>query len=228
MKRNKKKKAAFRGPLPVIVMVLMIVIFVSGVSAQDNYIHFRNAQELQDHFRYKGDGSILVSGHRGGREPGFPENSIEGFQNVLNKMSAFFEIDPRLTKDSVIVLMHDATLDRTTNATGKVSDYTWAELQSVRLKDAEGNVTPYKIPTLEEVIRWSKGKTIIDLDKKDVPLEMTAALIKKLKAEDHVMLTVFTGAEAQFYYERFPKIMFSVYARNKREYEDIAISGVPH
>jgi glycerophosphoryl diester phosphodiesterase len=98
MKRNKKKKAAFRGPLPVIVMVLMIVIFVSGVSAQDNYIHFRNAQKLQDHFRYKGDGSILVSGHRGGREPGFPENSIEGFQNVLNKMSAFFEIDPQLTK----------------------------------------------------------------------------------------------------------------------------------
>lgn len=49
---------------------------------------------------------------------GYAENCIEGLENVLTQMPAFFEIDPRLTKDSVIVLMHDATLDRTT--TGKV------------------------------------------------------------------------------------------------------------
>ena len=66
----------------------------------------------------------------------------------------FFEIDPRLTKDSVIVLMHDVTLDRTTNATGRLADYTWEELQDVSLKDSEGNVTSCRIPTLEGVIEW--------------------------------------------------------------------------
>jgi glycerophosphoryl diester phosphodiesterase len=48
-----------------------------------------------------------------------------------------FEIDPRITKDSVVVLMHDATLDRTTTGTGRVADHTWAELQQLRLKDAD-------------------------------------------------------------------------------------------
>ncbi|MEA4903345.1 MAG: glycerophosphodiester phosphodiesterase family protein [Petrimonas sp.] len=169
----------------------------------------------------------MISGHRGGQELGYPENSIEGFQYVLTQMPAFFEIDPRLTKDSVIVLMHDATLDRTTDATGKLSDYTLAELQSVRLKDYEGNITSARIPTLEEVIKWSKGKTVINLDKKDVPLQMIVELIKKHKAEKYVMLTVHTGAQARYYSDKLPGIMLSVFARNDEEFEDIVISGVP-
>lgn len=183
--------------------------------------------DLRDFFAYKPDAEIIISGHRGGQEPHFPENSLEGFQNVLNQMPAIFEIDPRLTKDSVIVLMHDATLDRTTNASGKLSDYTWAELQSVRLKDSDGNVTKLKIPTLEEVIRWSIGKTVVNLDKKDVPLDMIVDMIRNCKAEKHIMITVHTGAQARYYYDRFPDIMFSVFARNAKEYEDISISGVP-
>lgn len=182
---------------------------------------------LHEHFHYKADGSILVSGHRGGREKGFPENSIEGFENVLRQLPAFFEIDPRLTKDSVVVLMHDATLDRTTTASGRLCDYTWAELQKVRLKDYDGNVTPCRIPTLEEAIVWSKGKTVINLDKKDVPMERIVSLIRKHKAEDHVMLTVHTGAQARYYYDRLPGIMLSAFMRNDAEYEDMAISGVP-
>ena len=196
-------------------------------SENQHYISFNSLDEARQYFAYKGDGSILVSGHRGGREAGYPENSIEGFQNVLNQMTAFFEIDPRLTKDSVIVLMHDNTLDRTTNATGKLSDYTWEQLQSVRLKDSEGDVTDCKIPTLEEAITWSKGKTVINLDKKDVPLQMIVDLIKKHNAQDHVMLTIHTGEQARFYYDQLPGIMMSVFARNAAEYNDIASAGVP-
>ncbi|OJV75588.1 MAG: glycerophosphodiester phosphodiesterase [Bacteroidia bacterium 44-10] len=194
---------------------------------EENYIKFKKLKDTHQYFAYKGDSSILVSGHRGGREAGYPENSIEGFQHVLTQMPAFFEIDPRLTKDSVIVLMHDLTLDRTTNAKGNLSDYTFAELQLLRLKDHEGNITSAEIPTLEEVIKWSKGKTVVNLDKKDVPLQMIVDLIKKHKAEKHVMLTVHTGAQARYYSDRLPGIMLSVFARNDEEFEDIAICGVP-
>jgi glycerophosphoryl diester phosphodiesterase len=212
-------------------LLLFFAVFSFGgeTIAQNtgNFISFKNAKEIYGYFAYKADGSIIVSGHRGGREKGFPENSLEGFQNVLNQMPAMFEIDPRMTKDSVIVLMHDATLDRTTTGKGKLSDYTYVELQSIRLKDSEGNVTPYKIPTLEEVIIWSKGKTVINLDKKDVPLRRVVALIKKHKAEKNVMLTVHTGAQARYYNDRLPGIMLSVFARDAKEYEDMEISGVP-
>lgn len=189
--------------------------------------NYLNISKPQQYFKYKGDGSVLVSGHRGGREKGYPENSLAGFANVLRQMPAFFEIDPRLTKDSAIVLMHDATLERTTNGKGRVCDYTLKELKALRLKDSEGNLTNHRIPTLEEVIKWSKGKTVVNLDRKDVPLKMTAALIKKLHAEDHVMLTVHDGKQARFYYDHFPTIMLSAFSRTMKEYEDLAASGVP-
>lgn len=214
-----------------IIGVSLLLLGATGASSQNinngYYLNFNSSKEVHAYFEYKKGNSIIVSGHRGGREKLYPENSIEGLQNVLNQMPAIFEIDPRLTKDSVIVLMHDATLDRTTNAKGKLSDYTWEELQNIRLKDSEGRITPYKIPLLENVFIWSKGKTIINLDKKDVPINMIADLIKKHNAQDHVMLTVHTGAQARYYYDRFPDIMFSVFARNDKEYEDISISGVP-
>ncbi|WP_229101860.1 hypothetical protein [Bacteroides finegoldii] len=58
-------------------------------------------------------------------------------------------------------------------------------------------------------------------------MAMIAALIKKHKAEGHVMLTVHTGAQARYYYDRFPTIMMSAFARNMKEFEDLSISGVP-
>lgn len=218
---------AFLSKMFVVSILLLAGCSVTERPVKQNYLEFKSAKEIQEFFRYKEGRSIIVSGHRGGREKHFPENSIEGFQNVLEHMPAFFEIDPRLTKDSVIVLMHDVTLDRTTNATGRLADYTWEELQDVRLKDSEGNVTDCRIPTLEEVIVWSKGKTVVNLDKKDVPLEMVAELIEKHRAETHVMLTVHNGEQARFYYDRFPAIMFSAFSRNEKEFEDMMASGVP-
>ena len=224
------KKFNDRSSLSVLSFLLVSLFFLHGCKAkegEENYIKFKKLKDTRQYFAYTGDGSLLISGHRGARVAGFPENSLEGFQFVLARMPAFFEVDPRLTKDSVIVLMHDATLDRTTDATGSLSEYTYAELQSVRLKDHEGNVTTAKIPTLEEVINWSEGKTVINLDKKDVPLPMIVEMVKRLKAEKHVMLTVHTGAQARYYSDHLPGIMLSVFARNDAEFEDIAISGVP-
>ncbi|SHG08339.1 glycerophosphoryl diester phosphodiesterase, partial [Mariniphaga anaerophila] len=213
-------------------VVPMTFLLLSGCSAftqnaGDNYLEFKTTEEIQEFFQYRNDGSVIVSGHRGGLAKDFPENSIEGFQHVLEQMPAFFEIDPRLTKDSVIVLMHDATLDRTTTATGRLSDYTFAELKDVKLKDSDGYATVCNIPTLEEAIKWSKGKTVINLDKKDVPMHMIVELVRKHKAENHVMLTVHTGAQARYYYDRLPSVMLSAFSRNKKEFEDLMISGVP-
>lgn len=213
--------------LPLITLLFLLIAGCGPKDGEENYQKFKKFKDTQDHFAYKTDSTILISGHRGGREAGFPENSIEGFQQVLSKSTAFFEIDPRLTKDSVIVLMHDETLDRTTNGTGKVSDYTWDELQAFRLLDFEGNITTAMIPKLEEVFEWTKKKTVVNLDKKDVPMQMIVDLIKEKKVQNYVMLTVHTGAQARFFYDRLPGVMLSVFARNDAEYEDIAISGVP-
>ena len=81
-------------------------------------------------------------------------------------MPTFFEIDFSFTKDSVMVLMHDLTIDRTTDGKGRVADYTYEELQRFRLVDRDGNVTDYRIPTLAEVLEWGKDKVAFNFENK--------------------------------------------------------------
>lgn len=116
---------------------------------------------------------------------------------------AFFEVDPRITRDSVIVLMYDATLDRTTNDSGKVSNNTWGELQQLNFVDHLGNETEYKIPSLSEIIEWGRGKTIINLDRKDVPLDMTTNIIREMDTESYVLVTVHSAKQSRFYLEKY-------------------------
>ncbi len=192
-----------------------------------NTLQISSVKDLISFYQYTEDRVPLISGHRGGRMNGYPENSMETFENTLSYTPATFEIDPRLTKDSVIVLFHDNTLERTSNGTGKVSDYTWEELQKFRLKDSEGNITNYRIPTLEEAIRWARGKTVLILDKKDVPMERTAQLITDMQAESFVMITVHNGAAARFYYEKNPKFMFEAFVKTKEAIKDYEDNNIP-
>ncbi|PIQ19764.1 MAG: glycerophosphodiester phosphodiesterase [Cytophagales bacterium CG18_big_fil_WC_8_21_14_2_50_42_9] len=211
-------------------LALLLSFKLTWVPAQTSSLHVLNiktSKDLHQFFKYTGPDIPLISGHRGGTTKGYPENCIATFENTLRHTPAFFEIDPRLTKDSVVVLMHDATLNRTTTGTGKVSDYTWAELKQLRLKDADGNVTAYAIPTLDEVIAWSKGKTILNLDKKDVPLAMTARKLREHQAETHVMLTVHSAEQAKFYLNANKNQMFSAFIRNRKEFEDYEKAGIP-
>lgn len=201
--------------------------FTSHAQSKLNVLKIKTAKDLHAYFQFTGNDPILIAGHRGGMVKGFPENSIATFENTLKHTPAFFEIDPRLTKDSVMVLMHDATLDRTTTGKGKLSDYTYEELKKFRLKDAEGNVTDFPIPTLSEVIEWARGKTVLNLDHKDVPLAMTAALIKKHNADAFVMLTVHSAAEMTYYLSQNKNHTFSAFIRNMKEYEDYEKAGVP-
>ena len=211
-------------------LVLVLFFFSQYVQAQsEEKVDTADEMSLKKYFKYTGDGSIIISGHRGNwRNSEYPDNSLEGMQYAAEKVPGiFFEIDPRLTKDSVIVLMHDAMLDRTTDATGKLSDYTFKELDAIRLKDDHVNITAFKIPTLEEVIKWSIDKAVMNLDRKDVPHELIVDLIKKCDAEHSIMLTVHSGAQARYYFDRLPGVMFSAHIRNQKEYDDYAISGVP-
>lgn len=213
-------------------IALLFVMCASGMgylaSAQQlQVLKIKNTKELKEFFRYKGKNTPIISGHRGGMVKGFPENSIETFENTLKYTPAFYEIDPRLTKDGVVVLMHDATLDRTTTGKGKVSDYTYAELQKLRLKDPEGHVTDYKIPTLKEAILWSRGKTMLNLDRKDVPPELTVKILTECK-NDIIMLTVHTPEQAKFYYDHNPKWMFSVLAKTEEAFKEYVAAGIPY
>lgn len=190
-------------------------------------IQIKNTKQLHHFFQWSKGHTPIVSGHRGGMENGLPENSIETFEQTLQHTPAIFEVDPRITKDSVIVLFHDATLERTTNGKGKLADYTLAELKQLYLKDKSGNLTPYRIPTLTEALKWAKGKTILNFDKKDVPLPMLAKAIKEHKAESYTMITVHNGADALFHYQQNPQVMFSAFVKTPEQLAEYEKVGIP-
>jgi len=169
----------------------------------------------------------IISGHRGGATAGFPENCIPAFEHTLSLVPAMFETDPHLTKDSGIVMLHDATLDRITTGHGPLNGATLEAVRSLQLKDADGKATAYHLNTLDEMIRWAKGKTILNLDIKDVPPVMKAALVKQYDAFDYVMFTVHTPAEARFFYDYDHRSRCSAWIMDEKEMKAYEEAGVP-
>lgn len=102
----------------------------------------------------------LVMAHRGGADLA-PENTLAAFRHAVNLDVDLIELDIHLTKDGHIVAIHDDTIDRTTDGTGRVNDLTLAEIQSydasIHFVDPDGH-NPYQegdvtIPTLEAVFQ---------------------------------------------------------------------------
>lgn len=108
--------------------------------------------------------SVLVVSHRGDWRNA-PENSLQAFQNCIDMGVDMVELDLKKTKDGELILMHDNTLNRTTNGTGKPEDFTLAELKELRLKNGAGCLTRHKIPTLRETMLLCKGKILVNVDK---------------------------------------------------------------
>ena len=101
--------------------------------------------------------NIYVAAHRGWKSK-YPENTMEAFKAALTLDVDQLETDVRITRDGELVLIHDATVDRTTNGSGKVCELTLAELKAL---DA-GNGS--KIPTLTELMELVKDHPTITLD----------------------------------------------------------------
>lgn len=113
---------------------------------------FTDADVLAAYLHEGSGAGVLVGAYRGGPEPGYPENAIATFENALRYGPVLIETDVRMSRDSVLFLLHDETLDRTTTGTGRASDHTYTELRTLSLEDNTGAATPYRIPSLEEAL----------------------------------------------------------------------------
>jgi glycerophosphoryl diester phosphodiesterase len=129
---------------------------------------------------------VTFIAHRGGIMPGYPENTLIAYQRAIQLGSRVIEIDLRGTQDGEIVIMHDETIDRTTNGTGKVAEHTLAEL--VLLDAGQGQ----SIPTFAHVLGLMQGtgvKLLLDIKEgRTMNKEQTVRLVRKHKAERLVIV----------------------------------------
>ena len=113
------------------------------------------------------DKNIYVAAHRG-VSASYPENTMPAFKRAIECGCDQIEIDVRITKDNELVVIHDATVDRTTDGTGKVCDFTLAELKvlDAGCKHASGNFAGQGIciPTLIEFMDLIKDHPAMTLD----------------------------------------------------------------
>lgn len=146
------------------------------------------AQERTDALRRKlldPNGDVMVVAHRASHKQ-YPENSIDAIRDAIRLQVDIIEIDVKVSKDGVPFLMHDRTMDRTTNGTGDPEELTWEELQQYNIVD-KGKPTRWKIPTLEAALNVARGNILVDLDIKTDRIDDVMRIVEKTEMQDQVI-----------------------------------------
>lgn len=122
-----------------------------------------------------------------------PENTLAAFQLALDQNADGIELDVMLSADKQIVVIHDSTVDRTTNGSGHVRNMTLAQLKQLDAGNGE------KIPTLEEVLMNFGGKYLINIELKNyatifdgLPVKV-AQMVKSFNLEDTILFSSFNA-----------------------------------
>lgn len=141
---------------------------------------------------------MKVFAHRGysGR---YPENTMLAFKKAYETGADGIELDVQLTKDDVLVVIHDERIDRTTDGIGFVRDYTYEELKKFNASKIHGETSPFEvIPTFDEYCDWVKDTPMItNIELKTGVYyyenieEKTLEIVKKYHLEDRVIFSSF-------------------------------------
>jgi len=183
---------------------------------------------LRNFFKWHAVRVPLVSHHRAGPAPGYPENAIETMDNVLKYGPGLMEIDVAQLADGTLVLMHDDNLDRTTTGTGPLSERTWDEIKDLYLKDNDGAVTNFHIPRLETVLRWTKNKAILTLDiKRGTSFAKVAQAVAKSGAQDYIAVIAYTLPQAEAFHAVAPDMPITITMRDAAEIAAVVASSIP-
>lgn len=131
---------------------------------------------------------VVVACHRGDWR-NYPENSIPAIESIIRMGADIMELDLKLTKDSVLVLSHDKTLDRCTTGKGLVSDYTLDEIKQLRLKRTHGVATDsLRMPTLREALECCKDRICVNVDQGYEYYDMVLAITEELGVTDQILI----------------------------------------
>ncbi|MFZ5816144.1 MAG: glycerophosphodiester phosphodiesterase [Bacillota bacterium] len=133
-----------------------------------------------------------------------PSNTMEAFRKALEQGADILEIDVHLTRDNIVVVSHDETIDRMSNGSGYIKDMTLAELRQYDFgydfTPDGGKTFPYRgkgvrIPTLEELFQaWPDLPVNIELKQTDPPMEAQVwELIQRYQMEEKVLVVSFHG-----------------------------------
>ena len=131
---------------------------------------------------------IVVISHRGDWR-NYPENSLQAIESVIRMGVDIMELDVKMTKDSVLVLMHDKTIDRMTSGKGLISDMTYDSLMTFNMRRAHNIVTDTtKITTLRDALICCKDRILVNVDHAYAYYEEIVKLTEELGVAGQVLM----------------------------------------
>jgi glycerophosphoryl diester phosphodiesterase len=184
--KNKALLSAFI-LLDTIIIALVVVYFL--------------AKPAPDHPYYTDRPAVMVIAHQGGNHL-WPDNTLFAFQNAVDLGADVLEMDLHITSDDVLVIIHDETVDRTTDGSGEVEQMTLAEIKTLdaayRWTRDDGATYPYRgqgisVPTLEEVFQAFPGQRMtIEIKKTERSMAKPfCEMIRKYNMQDRVLVASF-------------------------------------
>lgn len=171
--------------LSILAIVAMIAIYIGSM--------FLPSMLYSHGFDKARIAKRIIVGHRGGAGIG-AENSLTCFKRGIASGADMIEIDIHLTKDGVVVVSHDPTVDRMTNGEGKIEDMTYEEISHLRIESKEGVLTNEHIPTFNQTLELfaterAKGRNVgllveIKLPYKDAYKGIERKMLEEIKAHN--------------------------------------------
>ena len=146
------------------LLIFLASLFLFGACASSASAPASRAEGIVAEIHNPSSREVLVASHRGDWR-NYPENSIPAIESVIRMGVDIMELDLKLTKDSVLVLCHDRTLNRTTTGKGLIAEIPYDSVQRCFLKSGHGVATSHRMPTLREALELCKDRIVVNIDK---------------------------------------------------------------
>ncbi|MEL7547367.1 MAG: glycerophosphodiester phosphodiesterase family protein [Pseudomonadota bacterium] len=173
-------------------------------------------------------GGMLISAHRGGPTEGFAENGLETLKHGYSRGLRVFEIDVSRSKDGVLFLLHDRTLQRTTTGSGAAINWDMDEIEYLQLVDNSGQRLDEAPPRLDAVLSWAvENDAIVQLDRKD-PVEFGPLIraVRNADAENNTVLISYNDGEAKEIARLAPEMMMTASVNSRDHQTELESAGV--
>ena len=146
------------------LLIFLASLFLFGACASSASAPASRAEGIVAEIHNPSSRKVLVACHRGDWR-NYPENSLAAIESVIGMGADIVEIDLALTSDSVLVVCHDRTLNRTTTGKGLIAEIPYDSVQRCFLKSGHGVATSHRMPTLREALELCKDRIVVNIDK---------------------------------------------------------------
>jgi len=169
-------------------LFFILLAGLCSVCCQNKVQYTNRAEAIAAQMHNPNSDYVAVACHRGDWR-NFPENSAMAIESVIKMGADIMELDLKMTKDSVLVLSHDHTLDRCTSGKGRVDEYTLQELMQFNLKRAHGiKSDTTHILTLEQALRICKDRICVNVDQGFEYYDKVMEIAERLGVTDQILI----------------------------------------